>query len=176
MRKIIFLLFLFTYLVSQVTAISQNLPTTIKVQGMEMATAFMKNDFNTFVKFMHPSVIAFAGGEEAMKTKMDSAYKTMKRFGVNFKRYWIGSPGTIINYKNQLQAVLPVSVSLTTPLGILTTETSMIVISNDKGKNWWFIDTNVYLVEHLKDILPHFSTELVIPPRQKPKMEPLSHT
>ncbi len=176
MRKIIFLLFLFAYLLSPGTAISQNLPTTIKVQGMEMATAFMKNDFDAFVKFMHPSVIAFAGGEVAMKTKMDSAYKTMKRFGVSFKRYWIGNPGTIINFKNQLQAVLPVSVSLTTPLGILTTETSMIVMSNDKGKSWWFIDTNVYSVEHLKDILPHFSPELVIPPRQKPKMEPLSHT
>jgi len=31
----------------------------------------------------------------------------MKLFGVSFKRYWIGDPGEIISYNNQLQAVLP---------------------------------------------------------------------
>ena len=149
---------------------AQNLHTTIKVQAMDMGTAFINNDFSSFVKFMHPNIIAFAGGQEVVKTKMDSASKTMKQFGVSFKKYLIGHPGAIIDFKNQLQAVLPVSISLKTPLGILTTETSMIVISNDKGKNWWFIDTNVYTVEKVKSILPELSSELVIPPREKPTL------
>lgn len=149
---------------------AQDLATTIKVQAMDMGNALMKNDFNAFVKYMHPGIITFAGGKDKMKTKMDSAYSTMKRFNVSFKRYWIGSPGEIVNYKNQLQAVLPESTTLITPLGEVTAETSMIVISNDKGKNWWFIDTNVYQADKLKNILPDLSPKLVIPPRKQPKI------
>jgi hypothetical protein len=123
---------------------------------------------------MHPGIIAFAGGREKMKTRMDSAYTAMKQFGVSFKRYWIGNPGQIVTYKNQLQAVLPQSTTLVTPLGELTAETSMIVISPDKGETWWFIDTNVYKADKLKNILPDLSPKLVIPPQKQPKLVPLS--
>jgi len=152
---------------------SQNRSTTIKVQAMNMATAFIKNDFNTFVKYMHPGIIALAGRKEKMKAKMDSAYQSMKRFGINFKRYWIGDPGEIMNYKSQLQAVLPVSITLITTLGELTVEASMIVISDDNGKNWWFIDTNVYRGDQLKDAVTDISPELVLPPRKEPKLVPI---
>ena len=170
MKKIKFLLFSIAVILISLCTEGQNLSTTIKVQGMDMATAFMKNDFNTFVKYMHPNIIAFAGGKETMKTKMDSAYRFMKLFGVTFKRYWIGDPGEIVNYKNQFQAVLPQSTTLKTPLGELTAETSWIVISNDDGKNWWFIDTNVYKADKLKNILPDLSPKLVIPPNVKPRL------
>lgn len=150
--------------------LAQNHATNIKVQAMDMANAVIKNDFNQFIKYMHPNIISFAGGRENMKTKMDSGYVAMKKFGVSMKRYWIGHPGKIVRHNNQLQSVLPQSTTLLTPWGELTIETSMIVISNDNGKNWWFIDTNVYQVDKLKSILPELSPELVIPPRKRPKM------
>ena len=175
MKKIKFLLFAIAVILISLCTEAQNLPTTIKLQAMDMATAFMKNDFNTFVKYMHPNIIAFAGGKEKMKTKMDSAYKMMKLFSVTFKRYWIGDPGEIVNYKNQYQAVLPQSTTLKTPLGELIAETYWIVISNDNGKNWWFIDTNVYKANQLKNILPDISPKLVIPPQRKPRLVPVEN-
>ncbi|MDB5251438.1 MAG: hypothetical protein JWP27_607 [Flaviaesturariibacter sp.] len=161
---------LLALLVISVAGGAQNMRTTIKVQAMDMATAFMKNDFNRFVKYMHPNIIAFAGGKQTMHSQMDSAYATMKRFGVGFKRYWIGEPGEIVTYKGQLQAILPESTTLLTPLGEMTVETSVLVLSSDKGKSWTFIDTNVYQADRLKSILPDLSPKLVIPPRKKPKM------
>jgi hypothetical protein len=152
---------------------AQNLSTTIKTQAIDMANALIKNDFNVYMKYMHPGIIEFAGGKEQMKAKMDSAYLAMKRFGVSFKKYWIDNPGKIVEYKNQLQSVLPVSTILLTALGELHAETSIIVISNDKGKNWWFIDTNVYRADKLKEIMPDLSPELVIPPAKKPQIVPV---
>jgi hypothetical protein len=154
------------------TGIGQNLATTIKVQAMDMGSAFMKNDFATFSKYMHPNIIAFAGGKEEMKNKMDSAATAMKNFGITFKRYWIGSPSEIIDYKNQLQSVLPISTTIKTPLGEVIAETSVIVISIDNGKNWYFIDTNVYKVDKLKNVLPNLSPKLVIPPQKRPQFIP----
>ena len=153
----------------------QNLSTTIKVQAMDMATALLKNDFESFVKYMHPNIISYAGGKEKMKTKMDSAYLIMKTFGTKFKRYWIGDPGEIIHYKDQLQAVLPVSTTITSILGDLIAETSLIGISADKGMNWWFIDTNIYKADKLKNILPDLSPKLIIPPQKKPKFVPIEN-
>lgn len=164
--------FCFWFSIGSFIANGQNLPTTIKTQAMEMGSAFMKNDFSTFSKYMHPSIIAFAGGRDKMKSKMDSAAIAMKNFGISFKRYWIGSPSEIINYKNQLQSVLPVSTTIKTPLGEVIAETSMIVISMDNGKNWYFIDTNVYKVDKLKNVLPDISPKLVIPPQKQPKFIP----
>jgi len=172
MKKIYSFSFLIAIFTFSQCANGQNISTTIKTQAMDMATAFMKNDFATFSKYMHPSIILFAGGKEKMKTKMDSAYAAMKLFGVSFKRYWIGSPGEIINYNDQLQAVLPQSTTLKTPLGELTAETFLVVISTDKGKNWYFIDTNVYKADKLKSILPDISPKLIIPPQKKPKLVP----
>jgi hypothetical protein len=175
MKKIKFLLFSVGVILLSLCIEAQNLSTTIKVQAMDMGNAVIRNDFNRFVKYMHPNIIAFAGGKENMKIKMDSAYQMMKQFNVTFKRYWIGSPGEFVKYKNQLQAVLPESTILKTPLGELTAETNMIVISNDNGKNWWFIDTNVYNSEKLKNILPDLSPKLVIPPRKKPTLVPIKN-
>jgi len=153
-------------------SMAQNLASTIKVQAMEMGTAVINNDFNGFVKFMHPNIVAFAGGKEAMKAKMDSAYQAMKRFKVSFKRYWIGNPGEIVNHNNQLQALLPQTTIMLTPLGEMTVETHMLVISNDNGKHWWFIDTNVYKADKLKGIMPDLSPKLKIPQQKKPKFTP----
>lgn len=169
-RTITFIFFLACIFFISSASNAQNLSTTIKVQAMDMASALMKNDFTTFVKYMHPNIINYAGGKEKMRTTMDSAYNAMKMFGVSFKRYWIGSPGPIVTYKDQLQSVLPESTTLSTPLGDVTAETSVIVISPDQGKNWWFIDTNVYRVDKLKNILPDISPQLVIPPQKRPKL------
>jgi len=175
MKKILTLFLLLPFMVS-LPAKGQNVATSIKVQAMDMGSALMKNDFATFIKYMHPNIIAYAGGKEKMKTKMDSVYSGMKLFGVTFKRYSIGNPGEIVSYKDQLQAVLPEITTLKTPLGELTAETSMIVISADNGKNWWFIDTNVYKVDKLKGILPDISPNLVIPPQKQPKLVPADST
>ena len=175
MKQLKFSIFFTGVILLSLCTIAQNRSTTIKVQAMDMATALMKNDFNSFVKYMHPNIVAFAGGKEKMRAKMDSAYQSMKMFGLRFKRYWIGDPGKIIPYKNQLQGVLPVSTTLVTSLGEVTIETSMIVISNDSGNNWWFIDTNVYREDLLKEALTDISPELVLPPRKEPKLVPIKN-
>lgn len=174
MKTIKFLSLFFCVLLLSHLASAQRRSPSIKAQAMYMATALMQNDFNTFVKYMHPNIITYAGGAAQMKTKMDSASQAMKRFGVRFKRYWIGDPGEIIRYNNQSQTLLPQSTTLMTPMGELTIETTMIAISPDSGKSWWFIDTNVYRADKLKNILPDLSPRLIIPPQKKPKLVPLT--
>jgi len=151
---------------------SQNIQTTIKIQAMDMARALIKNDFNSFVGFMYPKIVEYAGGREKLKQNMDSASEAMIKFGVEFKKIIIGDPGPIVSFQNQLQCVVPQTTTLQTLLGQVEAETSLVAISADKGKKWWFVDTNIYKADKLKKILPELSAALVIPPQKEPKITP----
>jgi hypothetical protein len=153
-------------------ASSQNLQTNIKIQAMDMARALIKNDFTAFAEFVHPNVITLTGGREKLKTNIDSAASAMKQFGVQFKKILIGNPGPIIDYKNQLQSVVPQTTTMQTMMGEMEVETSLIAISMDKGKKWYFIDTNIYKADKIKTVLPDLSPSLVIPPQKEPKFTP----
>lgn len=153
-------------------AYNQNLQTTIKIQAMDMARALIKNDFTAFSKYIHPKIMEYAGGKENLKTKMDSAASAMKQFGVSFKKILIGDPGEIITYKKQLQCIVPQATDMQSLLGGLHAETSLVAISADNGKNWYFIDTNIYKADKLKTALPDLSPNLIIPPQQQPKFTP----
>ncbi len=153
-------------------AYNQNLQTTIKVQAVNMANALIQNDFPNFVKYMDPKIIAYVGGKEKLKATMDTAALKMKMFGASFKKILIGNPGEIISYKNQLQCVVPESTEIESVLGSLAAQTSLIAISIDKGKNWYFTDTNIYKADKIKSLMPDLSPKLVIPPQQKPVLTP----
>jgi signal peptidase I len=146
---------------------SQNLQTTIKVQAMDMANALIKNDFIQFIKYMDPKIIEFIGGREKFKANMDTAAIKMKQFGAAFKKILIGNPGEIIGYKGQLQCVLPESTDIESLLGTISAQTTLIAISVDNGKNWYFIDTSIYRVDKIKSLMPDLSPKLIIPPQQQ---------
>lgn len=150
----------------------QPLQTVIRIQAMDMAKALIKNDFTTFSKYLHPKIIDMAGGREKLKNNMDSADAMKKQLNVQIKKILIGDPGEIISYKDQLQCVVPESTDMVTPMGEISITTSLIAISTDKGRNWYFVDTNMYRADKLKTALPDLSPRLIIPPQQQPKITP----
>ena len=150
----------------------QNLQTVIKTQAMDMARALVNNDFPGFIKYLPPGIISLTGGREKLKNNMDSVSSMQGQFGIQFKKVLIGDPGEIIPYKDQLQCVVPEHTDMETPMGSLSITSSLIAISQDKGKNWYFVDTNMYRADKLKAALPDLSPNLVIPPQQQPKITP----
>jgi hypothetical protein len=151
---------------------TQNLQTTIKVQAMDMANALIKNNFIQFIRYMDPKIIDYVGGREKFKANMDTAAIKMKEFGAVFKKILIGNPGEIVSYKGQLQCVLPESTDIESILGTISAQTSLIAISLDNGKNWYFIDTNIYRADKIKSLTPDLSPKLVIPPQREPIFTP----
>ena len=151
---------------------AQNLQSSIKAQAMEMANALVSRDYKAFVQHMHPSIVAFAGGPQKLIGNMDSAGTVMKQFGIVFKKIFIGNPGQVIQYKDQLQCVVPQSTDMQSSFGEMHAETSLVAISKDQGKTWYFIDTNVYQADKLKSILPDLSPNLQIPAQKQPTFTP----
>lgn len=155
-----------------IASFAQNQNTIIKTQAMDMANALIKKDFPAFIKYMHPNIIKFAGGKDKAMQRMDTVNTMAMQLGATIKRIVIGNPGTIINYKNQLQVTLPQTSELTSGFGNVALETTLIAISTDGGKNWYFIDTSIYNLKDVKKAMPDLSPDLVIPPVKAPKFTP----
>ncbi len=151
---------------------AQPLATVIKSQAMEMGKALVVGDVKTFSRFMLPEMIE--AGKETGKTQMtmDSAFAIFKSFGGNVERISYGNPGKIVSYKNELQSTLPQTTEITSPFADVVMSSTLVAISRDQGKNWYFIDTSLGKIEQLKDKLPNLSPELVIPVPEKPKITP----
>ena len=169
MKKVFLVCLVSTYAAA---SFAQNQNTIIKTQAMDMANALIKKDFPAFIKYMHPNIIKLAGGKEKALQRMDTVNAMAAQFGATIKKIVIGNPDKIINYKNQLQVTLPETSELSSGFGNVSLETTLIAISSDAGKNWYFIDTSVYNMKDVKKAMPDLSPELVIPAPKPPKFTP----
>jgi len=163
----------FLYLIlslAYVAGYPQNHETVIKTQAMEMAKAMLNKDFDNFIKHIHPKLIELGGGKEKMRPYMDTMSVKMKAFGAEIKKITIGHPYKVIEYNKELQSTLPQTTEVSFLSGSIVVETTLIAISQDGGKNWYFVDTMMYKEKDLKKSLPDLSPDLVIPQQKPPRI------
>ena len=171
MKTITRTFFLLLIMCSLLTAKGQS-ASTIKAQALEMARALLKKDYPTFAKYVHPKLVAMAGGTPNLIKRLDTANAAAKQFGAEIKKINIGNPDKIVTYKNELQTTIPQTTEMSMMMGSVILESTLIATSTDGGKTWRFLDTSLYSVKEIKKAVPELSPELVIPPAKPPKMVP----
>ena len=170
MRKLIitFFIFHFSFFIF-FPASAQQFSSKIKTSAIEMSRALIGKKSNVFLQFMHPSMVKLAGGKAQLSVITDSALTVFEQFGGKITKINYGNPSEVVEYKKIMQAVLPQSTFLTSPLGDVELSSSLIAISNDKGESWTFIDTSLFGIEKIKSVMPDISPKLVIPKAVPPK-------
>lgn len=149
---------------------AQPLETVIKSQAIQMGKAMVVGDTKTFSKFMLPELMAAGGGGQKVMQQMDSAINLFKQFGGQVSRITYGQPAKIVKYKKELQTYLPQTTELTSDIADVSFTSSIVAISRDNGKNWYFYDANMMKAQNIKDKLPALSPDIKIPPGEKPKI------
>jgi hypothetical protein len=144
----------------------------VKAEALEMGKALVNGDSKTFAKFMLPEMIAAGGGADKVNMAMDSMFIVFREFGGNVKKITYGNPGTIISYKNELQTTVPQTTEVTSPIADVEFSSTLVAISRDNGKNWYFFDTSMGRIDQLKNKLPNLSPEIKVPPMLAPKITP----
>lgn len=151
---------------------AQSTPAHIKAQAVEMTRALLKKDNQKFLSFMHPRVIEAGGGPEKVMQMMDTMQNQMVKFGAKVKKITIGNPSALIKEKNSWQCTLPQTSQFSFMGNEIEATTTLIAISEDQGRHWYFLDTSVYGEKRLKTLLPSLSPKLVIPKMSPPKIQP----
>lgn len=155
-------------------ALAQNPPmaTVIKSQAIDMGRALVSGDVAKFGSYMHPTLVQKAGGPEKMRAMADSMNKLFVQFGAQVTKLVFGNPADVVKHQQTLQTTLSQTTYLTTLMGDIELTSTLVAISLDQGKHWYFIDTTIYQERALRRDLPEISPALVIPPPQKPKITP----
>jgi len=149
---------------------AQATPSAIKSSAIAMGNALVKKNSDQFLSYMHPSMIKLAGGKEKLRVISDSALRVFEQFGGKVSRITYGNPAEIIAYKKTLQSVISQTTTLSSFIGDAELSSSLIAISNDSGKTWTFIDTNMFGIKQIKSAMPDISPSLVIPKAAPPKI------
>ena len=170
MMKIFFSSLLLLQCVLPVAVSAQANSSAIKTAAITMGNALVKKNSEQFLSYMHPSMIKLAGGKEKLRVISDSALKVFEQFGGKLSRISYGNPAEIIPYKKTLQSVITQTTTLNSFIGDAELSSSLIAISNDNGKSWTFIDTNMFGIKEIKTAMPDISPALVIPKAAAPKI------
>jgi hypothetical protein len=166
----LFLTSLFCFLLSLSSTLNAQHTSTIKTAAMDMGNALAQKNSKKLISYMHPVMIELAGGEEQLQVISDSALTVFEQLGGKVSKISYGNPGEVVNHKKILQSVIPQTMTLTSFIADIELSTSLIAISEDSGKSWRFIDTNLFNIKQIKSAMPEISPSLVIPKSTPPKI------
>jgi len=142
----------------------------VKKQAEEMGYAMMKKDYKTYIKFMHPKVIAHMGGEQGVLDTMKSVEAHMAKYGMKLAYINLDEPTPIIDTAGELQCTISSNADITVKGGVIHANSVFICISKDKGLHWVYIDISSDY-EWVRNEMKTLSSKLVIPVPQKPSFE-----
>ncbi len=133
-----------------------------------MGKFFLKKDFISFCKYTYPKIVEMMGGTNKMAEVIAKGSKEMLSKGTDFLSITFGEASKIITIGKELQCTVPQVIEMKVPNGRLITRSTLIAISIDNGKKWYFIDTSGKDIQTMKKVLPNLSEELVIPQKKQP--------
>ncbi|MBC7383424.1 MAG: hypothetical protein H7296_10620 [Bacteroidia bacterium] len=141
----------------------------IKEQASAMGGILVRKDYSAFVKCTYPKIVELMGGEKKMIDIMEKGAMEMEKEGSAFLETKIGEPSVVIKAGNQLQCTVPITLEMKVPHGHLTNHSTLIAISEDDGKSWYFVDNSGKSLEVMRKVLPELSAQLIIPEKQEPR-------
>lgn len=165
-----YILIIAIVLFSTNAVLSQNTASAIKQRAMKMAVALSNFKLDEYVTYLHPSLVNAQGGTDKIKQSQDSINKYQKMFGVKISKILIGEVSKIETFNKQKQATFPMTTTILTPMGEMNTKSTVVAISDDNGKNWFFIDGMFYNSKRINDKLPKLSPNVIIAPTEKPTL------
>ena len=156
------------------TQLTEEATKQLHAQAEESSRAFMEGNFERLADFTHAKVVELMGGREKMAEFVRKGMADMKAQGYETLSYTpAAEPSQVLREGKQLYAILPAKLRMKTPGGtIFVSESFMIAVSGDDGKNWRFVSGASADAAKLKLLMPEVADKLKLPAvRNYPEVE-----
>ena len=140
----------------------------LELQADQLAQAFIGGDYKTLVHFTHPAIVEKLGGPEKSIDYLKKQVTELNDQGVKFKTLKMGFPEKFVQAGTEIHTLIPETIYMTVPRGILKSDSYLIAVTKDRGKNWYFIDTASIDSSNVRQTLPNYNFELRIPKQKEP--------
>ena len=139
----------------------------IKSDCKIMADAMLQKNYSTIVDYTYPKIVEMAGGKTAMLKAAKSAFEKMDE-SIVLEKITFGEPQKIYVAGKELHCIIPETLTINTDKGKIQATYSLLAVSPNKGKKWFFLETHKFTPMFLKNIFPDFNYNLIIPENTKP--------
>lgn len=156
------------------TQLTEDATKQLRAQAEESSRAFMEGNFERLADFTHAKVVELMGGREKMAEFVRKGMAEMKAQGFETLSYApAAEPTQVLREGRQLYAILPAKLRMKTPGGtVFVSESFMIAVSADDGKNWRFVSGSAADAARLKLLMPEVADKLKLPTvRNYPEVE-----
>ena len=154
------------------TRLGEEAAARLQTQADECGRAFIEGDFERLADYTHPKVLEKVGGRAGMIAFLQKSVGEMKAEGFNIISYVNAAPTQVLTVGRQTYAILPATLKARVPQGVLASETFMLAVSADGGRNWKFVSGSVADSAKLKLLFPAAAGRLKLPAQRPPVLEP----
>lgn len=154
-----YLLFILVFFVSKISNCQVDTVFVLKKvleDSQTMIDAFQAKDIDTFMDFIHPKIIELYGSRENFK------YEMTKDLPLEIIETKLSFPKTLLVNEYNYQCVLEQKQTIKVDLQKMYTISSLVGISYDKGKTWYFIGVSKNSFEQLKNTFSELDNRLNI--------------
>ena len=146
---------------------------SLKAQADELNQASLKGDDARAADLTYPKLIEVMGGREQYIHNLQTVRDKMQSEKFSVLSATIEEPTDVIEVDKQLYAIVPLTMRMKVPEGVLVGRSSMIGVSTDAGKNWTFVTGNRDQLKDdaLKILFPNAADKLKIPQASEPVLE-----
>jgi pseudouridine-5'-phosphate glycosidase len=146
------------------TLFAQNLEKRVRELSELMMEATIKRDYETVIEYTHPSIIKLLGGKaKAIEFTSQQMEKVNEAGGI--EKCSIREISKIIKVGNELQCVISQEMIMKIEGKRYRSLGGTIGVSEDKGKNWTFLNISQNDLASIRRFIPKFSNKLKLPPK-----------
>lgn len=137
-------------------------------QADTMGRHLVAKDYSAFLKYIYPAALKMGGGERAMMDLLGKNDRELSNKGLRIQNITFDSPTEPVRKDKELQCSVQQHIDLKTKTGRLDIQGTLIAISMDEGKKWYFIDTSDKDMRQMRAAMPNLSSQLYIPTAPEP--------
>lgn len=133
----------------------------LKAQAGQWAEAYVREDYEKVAALTLPKQVELMGGAEGMARILR---RGLKGGGAKMLSIRVGEPGEVIPLGRQLFAIVPTTLKMREPRGVVVGDGFLIGVSDDGGESWTFVDgSGGRNEEKVKTLLPAAAGKLKLP-------------
>jgi hypothetical protein len=144
----------------------------IRKLAAESSAALTAGDYSRVVALTYPKVVEMIGGREKMIETLRRGTDQMKAQGSAILGSEPEEPKEVVASGDKQFAIVPQTVRVKVPQGVLRSKGFLIAVSADHGASWTFVDGARLTKDTLPQVFPEFPPQLSLPPREEPVLEP----
>ena len=144
----------------------------IKTRAEEANTALISGDYQRFVDLTYPKLVEQMGGRAKMISALEQQMGEAKAQGIEMAFTSFDAPKEVVPIGTQFFAIVPYTLKMKSPEGVLTQQSYLLAISNKNNLKWTFLDVTNFNEAQLKVLVPNAIGKLTFPQKQQPFFEP----